>query len=53
MWITGRRLCQAEKTKCKGPEVDSVFREQERSHCGWSAVSKRESGRREGWPYCI
>lgn len=34
------------KTKCKGPKVDSVFREQEESGCGWSGVSKGENGRR-------
>lgn len=26
------------KIKCKGPEVGSVFREQEESCCGWSKV---------------
>lgn len=38
-----------EKTKCKGPEVESVYREQEgRIHCCWSGVSKRKNGEREG-----
>lgn len=34
------------KTKCKGPEVGSVFREQAESRCGWSGVCKGEGGGR-------
>lgn len=33
-----------EKTKCKGPEMENVFREEEGSHLGWNGVSRRERG---------
>lgn len=35
-----KNLPGREKTQCKSPEVESVFREQARSHCGWSGMSK-------------
>lgn len=37
-----KNLPGREKTKCKGPGVESAFREQEGSRCGWSGMSKGE-----------
>lgn len=46
-----------EKTMCKGPEMENVFREQEGSHCGRNGVSKREREairlEGKGWPDCL
>lgn len=42
MWITGRRLFQAEKKPSAKALRWKVFREQAGSHCGWSGMSKGE-----------